>query len=139
MKSIGIIFKITMLLVASSLLVNGQNGIQDDKVYYEVEEMPVYPGGEDGLREFIAENVQYPENAKKNGITGKVFVSFVVDKTGKVTNVEIARSVDDDLDKEALRVIKTMQTWKPGKIDGKKVNVGFTIPIMFALCDSKDE
>lgn len=139
MKSIGIMLQMVILILVFSLSGNGQNEQQKDKVYYEVEEMPVYPGGKDGLRKFIMENVQYPENAKKNGTTGKVFVSFVVDKTGAATNAKIERGVDADLDKEALRVINALDNWKPGKIDGKNVNVGFTLPIMFALNDSKEK
>jgi protein TonB len=111
---------------------------QEDKkkkgdIYMEVDEMPVYPGGIEGLKNFLMENVTYPENAKKNKITGKVFVTFVVDEMGDVANAKIVRAVDPDLDKEALRVVNAMEKWTPGKQDGKAVKVQFTIPIQFAL------
>ncbi len=102
-------------------------------VYTEVEEMPEYPGGMEGLRNFLVENVTYPEKAKKNKITGKVYVSFVIDKNGAVTNTQIAKGVDPDLDKEAIRVVRLMEKWTPGKQDGKAVNVQLTLPIQFAL------
>lgn len=102
-------------------------------VYMIVEEMPVYPGGDSALRKYIAENVNYPEVAKKNGIQGKVYVTFVVDVDGSSTAVKIARGVDPSLDKEALRVVSSMPTWAPGKQDGKAVKVAYTVPINFAL------
>ena len=82
---------------------------------------------------FIASNVKYPQVAKENGITGKVFVQFVVSKDGSVKNVTIARGVDKLLDEEALRVIKSLPNWTPGKNRGVAVNVQFTIPINFQL------
>jgi protein TonB len=108
-----------------------------DDVYLTVEEMPEYPGGEEALRNDIASNVKYPEEAKKKGIQGKVYVSFVVDKNGKVNQAKIARGVDSALDKEALRVINSLKTWEPGKEKGKPVKVSFTVPINFVLDNAK--
>lgn len=102
-------------------------------VYMVVEEMPEYPGGLDGLKDFIVENVKYPEQAKKNKVEGKVFVSFVIDEQGNVTNAKVVRTVDPELDKEALRVVNQMQKWTPGKEKGETVKVQFTLPIQFAL------
>ena len=104
-----------------------------DDVFVVVEEMPEFPGGESALRQYIASEVKYPEEAKKGGIQGKVFVTFVVDKTGKAVNPKIARSASPSLDKEALRVVGSMPTWKPGKQKGENVAVQYTMPISFAL------
>jgi len=98
-----------------------------------VEEMPEFPGGETALRTYIAGAIKYPEDAKKAGIQGKVFVTFVVDKTGKVVDAKIARGASPSLDKEALRVTETLPAWKPGKQRGENVAVQYTIPIQFAL------
>ena len=102
-------------------------------VYFEVEKMPVYPGGMEALKSFIMDNVAYPENAKIEGITGTVYVNFIIDKKGNVTNEKIERGVETVLDKEALRVIGLMDRWKPGENDGKVVNVSVTLPIKFEL------
>jgi protein TonB len=105
----------------------------EEDVYLLADDKPEFPGGEDALKAFITANVDYPEEAKKNRITGKVFVSFVIDKEGKVVMVKIAKGVDPSLDKEALRVVNSMPAWKPGKHEGKLVKVKFTVPIAFAL------
>ncbi len=105
----------------------------DDYIYAVVEQMPEYPGGQMVLRKYIAENIKYPKEAQKKGIQGKVFVGFVVDKKGNVTDVKIVKGVDEFLDKEAVRVVKAMPKWKPGKEKGKPVNVNYTVPINFAL------
>ena len=113
--------------------------IQDGQVVFTVvEEMPEFPGGEKALRDFIVSTVKYPEDAKKDGIQGKVFVSFVVKSDGTVGNAKIARSANPLLDNEAIRVINLLPTWKPGKQGGKEVNVAYTIPVQFALDGGKD-
>ncbi|WP_346860327.1 TonB family protein [uncultured Draconibacterium sp.] len=104
-----------------------------DVVFFIVEDMPEFPGGDEALRQFIATNVKYPEDAKKNGIAGKVYISFVVDENGKVADTKVARGVDPSLDKEALRVVNLSPTWKPGKQRGEAVKVQYTVPISFAL------
>lgn len=101
--------------------------------FYVIEDKPEFPGGEAALLQWVAKNTQYPPIAKDMGIKGKVFVQFIIDKEGKVTNVEIIRGVDPSLDKEALRVVKSMPSWKPGKQRGKPVKVSFQIPINFTL------
>jgi TonB family protein len=106
---------------------------QDVNVFYIVEEMPEFPGGEDALRQYISEAVNYPDSANKNGIQGKVYVSFIVAKDGSVVDAKIARGVDPLLDKEALRVVSSLPKWEPGKQDGKPVNVSYTVPINFVL------
>ncbi len=106
---------------------------ESDKIFFMVETMPEFPGGELALRKFIAGNVNYPENAKKNGIQGKVYVSFVVSKDGSVRGAKIIRGVEPELDKEALRVVNQLPVWKSGLQKGEPVNVSYTIPISFVL------
>ena len=101
--------------------------------FYVLEDKPLFPGGEGGLQKYIAKNTKYPEIAKENGITGKVYIQFVINKKGKVTDVKLLRGVDPALDKEALRVIKALPDWKPGKQRGKAVKVSFQVPINFTL------
>lgn len=103
------------------------------QVFFIVEDMPEFPGGEMALRSFIANSIKYPVIAQENGIQGKVYVTFVVGRDGKVTNATIARGVDPSIDKEALRVVNTLPAWKPGKQRGKPVNVSYTVPINFVL------
>ncbi|WP_430816760.1 energy transducer TonB [Carboxylicivirga sp. RSCT41] len=105
----------------------------DAPVFFIVEDMPEFPGGEEALRKYIAQSVKYPVIAQENGIQGRVYVSFVVNTKGKVTDVKIARGVDPNLDKEAIRVVNAMPAWKPGKQRGKAVKVSYTVPINFVL------
>ncbi len=112
---------------------NANNTGTKDQVFVVVEEMPEFPGGEIALREHLAKAIKYPEDAKKAGIQGKVFVTFVVDKTGHVVDAKIARGASPSLDKEALRVTESLPDWKPGKQRGENVAVSYTIPIQFAL------
>ncbi|MEI6141125.1 MAG: M56 family metallopeptidase [Mariniphaga sp.] len=104
-----------------------------DQVFVVVEQMPEFPGGEQALREFIAKEVKYPDDAIKAKIVGKVFVNFVVSKEGKVINPKVVRGVSPSLDAEALRVVKILPIWKPGQQKGVNVAVSYTIPIAFAL------
>jgi len=98
-----------------------------------VEEMPMFPGGEVALLSYIAEHTQYPEVAKENNIQGKVIVRFCVTSKGGVDKVEILKGVDPELDKEAIRVVKTLPAFKPGKQGGKPVPVWYMVPINFTL------
>lgn len=121
---------------------NDENIVETDEdeevmVFQVVEEMPEFPGGENAMRKFIADNVKYPESAKKEGISGKVYVSFVISKDGEVKDAKVVRGVNSALDEEALRVINSMPDWTPGKQRGKKVDVQFTLPINFALGEEK--
>ncbi len=125
---------IVLFFLSAGLIGQAQDKEQKkDGVFFEVEEMPEYPGGYDGLKNFIVENVKYPEKAKKDKVEGKVFVSFVVDEKGSVTDAKVVRGVDSELDKEALRVINKMEKWTPGKEKGEPVKVQYTVPIQFAL------
>lgn len=124
-----------MVCVANLSAQDSENKKGD--VYYKVEEMPKYPGGEEALRVDIAKTVKYPEEAVKKGIQGKVYVTFVVNEQGKVVDSKIARGVAPSLDKEALRVMGELKTWTPGKQKGKLVKVSYTVPINFALGSGK--
>jgi periplasmic protein TonB len=106
---------------------------EEAQVFFIVEEMPEFPGGELALRKFIAQSIKYPVIAQENGIQGKVYVNFVVDKDGSVISAKIARGVDPSIDKEALRVVNSLPKWKPGKQRGKAVKVSYTVPINFVL------
>ncbi|SRR6056297_2228933 len=101
--------------------------------FFKIEKTPVFPGGSTGMLRFISSNVEYPRICVKEGISGIVYVKFVVDESGKVTNVELHRSVDPNLDKAALDVVKSMPDWKAGEQNGKKVAVWQVIPIKFVL------
>ncbi len=103
------------------------------EIFYIVEEMPEFPGGENALRQFISNNVHYPEMAQQKEIQGKVYVTFIVAKDGNVADARIVRGVDPSLDKEALRVVNSLPKWKPGKQRGQFVNVSYTVPIKFVL------
>ena len=105
----------------------------DEEIFMVVENMPEFPGGDLGLMKYIQKHVKYPAIAKEYNITGKVYVSFIVDRQGKVTNVKIVRGVDKNLDAEAMRVVKSLPRYTPGKQRGKAVRVMFTIPINFTL------
>jgi protein TonB len=110
-----------------------------DEIFMIVEDMPRFEGCADDactqqeIMRYIARNTKYPPIAKENNITGRVFISFVVDKTGEVIKVKILRGVDKYLDAEAVRVVGTMPTFKPGKQRGKAVNVQYNVPINFKL------
>jgi protein TonB len=98
-----------------------------------VEQKPIYPGGDIALLKFISDSTKYPEEALQNAISGKVYVQFVIDAEGYVTNVQIAKGVAPILDQEAIRVIKLMPRWTPGEQRGKPVSVSFVVPINFYL------
>jgi protein TonB len=102
---------------------------------FEIQEQPSFEGGEAGLMRYITDNIQYPQEAIENGIKGIVYIRFVVKSSGEVGEVQLLRSVDDLLDKEALRVVKSLPKWNPGKQNGNAVNVWFTIPINFKLSE----
>jgi len=106
-----------------------------DKIYDQVDQMPEFKGGMDALMKYMGDNVTYPEKAKEEKIEGKVFVSFVVNEKGKVTQAKIVKGANELLDKEALRVINKMPDWIPGKHEGKNVNVKMHLPINFKLDD----
>lgn len=107
---------------------------EEEVIFVVVESMPEFPGGQQALFKFLSENVKYPVIAQENGIQGRVICQFVVNKDGSIVDVEVVRSGGDpSLDKEAVRVIKSMPKWKPGKQRGKAVRVKYTVPVNFKL------
>jgi periplasmic protein TonB len=142
--------KMTFLAICL-LLSTGTIFAQDDKAYdiSAVEVMPGFPGGQDSMMQFIRKNTKYPKLAKENGVSGKVFVEFIIDQDGKVTDVTIKKGVkvtapdpkdqgDYDamaksMDDEAMRVIRSMPKWTPGSVGGKPVKVRYILPFNFKL------
>ena len=108
-------------------------GDPKDAVYTSVEQIPQFPGGMDAFSGFLTTNLRYPKSARKNKIQGRVIVTMVVEKDGSLSNIKIARSVSDDIDAEALRVVKLSPKWSPGIQNGRPVKVSFAIPISFML------
>lgn len=105
----------------------------EETVWVAVEEDPEFPGGLDALSQYLADNIQYPALARENGITGKVFVTFVVEKDGRVGQIKILRDIGGGCGAEAVRVVKAMPKWKPGKQSGKPVRTQFNLPVSFTL------
>ena len=107
--------------------------VEDNKVFTSVEQMPQFPGGEGELLKYISSHIKYPAIAMENNVQGRVVVQFVVTKDGSIGEVKVARGKDPDLDKEAVRVVKTLPKFIPGKMNGQAVNVWYTLPINFKL------
>ena len=107
---------------------------EEEVIFVVVESMPEFPGGQQAMMKYIGENIKYPVIAQENGIQGRVICQFVIEKDGKVTDIQVVRSSGEpSLDKEAVRVINSMPKWKPGKQRGKPVRVKYTIPVNFRL------
>ena len=106
---------------------------EETKVFDVVEVMPSFPGGQAALFEWLSKNIKYPVVAEENGVQGRVIVTFVVERNGSITDVQVVKSVDPSLDKEAVRVVKAMPHWIPGKQNGSAVRVKFTVPVTFRL------
>lgn len=107
--------------------------VVEEQVFTIVEEMPSFPGGEAALMKYLANNIKYPAIAKEANIQGTVFVTFVVDEKGDVKDVKVLRSLGGGTDEEAIRVVKSMPKWSPGKQRGKPVKVQYNLPIRFTL------
>lgn len=105
----------------------------EGEIFMIVEEMPEFPGGSEALQKYLAQSVRYPVIAQENGIQGRVYIQFVINQNGEVTNATILRGVDPSLDREALRVVEAMPKWKPGKQRNRPVRVSYTVPINFVL------
>lgn len=103
------------------------------KVFDVVEEMPSFPGGNGALMSYLQSNVKYPIVAQENGVQGRVQIGFVVEPDGSISGVKVVRSVDPSLDKEAMRVVRSMPRWNPGKQNGQAVRVKYTVPVLFRL------
>ena len=107
--------------------------VEETKVFDAVEQMPSFKGGDAALMEWLSKNIKYPVIAEENGIQGRVVATFVVERDGSITDVKIVKSVDPSLDKEAVRVLKSMPKWIPGKQNGQAVRVKYTVPVTFRL------
>lgn len=119
--------------IAPAKAATANKTVKNDTVYSVVETLPEFPGGMQGLLNYVAKNTKYPQNAVKNKIEGKVIINFIIEKDGSVTNVKPYRGVSPDLDKEAIRVISSLPKWKPGAQHGKPVRTAYTMPIAFKL------
>ena len=107
--------------------------VRKDEVFMVVENMPEYPGGNEAMFAFFAKNMKYPADAQKNKVQGRVFVTFIVDKDGAITDVQVVKPAYPSLDAEAVRLVKMMPKWKPGTQRGVPVRVKFTLPVVFKL------
>ena len=126
---------LSMMAVLCLMTANAQKTVvsqSNQNVYDQVEEMPEFPGGMPAMIEFLQTNIKYPKDAIKQDVGGKVMVMFVVETDGSISNVRVARKVFPSLDKEAVRVVKAMPKWKPGKEKGRPVRVNFTLPVVFS-------
>ena len=106
---------------------------EENKVFDIVEQQPLFPGGPAALMKYLSENTKYPVVAQENGVHGRVTVQFVVEKDGSISDVHVLRGVDPSLDKEAVRVVKSMPRWTPGKQNGITVRVNYRVPVLFRL------
>ena len=127
---------LSMMAVLCLMTANAQKTVvsqSNQNVFDQVEEMPEFPGGMPALIEFLQTNIKYPNDAKKQNVGGRVMVMFVVEPDGSISNVRVARKVFPSLDSEAVRVVKSMPKWKPGKEKGRAVRVNFTLPVVFNI------
>ena len=124
-----------MMAVLCLMTANAQKTVvsqSKQNVYDVVEQMPEFPGGMPAMIEFLQTNLNYPKDAKKQKVGGRVLVMFVVETDGSISNVRVAKKIFPSLDAEALRVVKAMPKWNPGKEKGKPVRVNFSLPIVFS-------
>jgi protein TonB len=110
----------------------------DDEVFVVVEEQAEFPGGLDSMYAYIVKNLKYPEAAKEKGIEGRVFVSFIIEKDGSISNVKLLRGIGGGCDEASVEMVKNMPKWKPAKQRGKPVRCQFTLPIKFELPKNKE-
>jgi len=137
----------TLILLTSCLLIQAQtadsakttenNNLKENKIEKEVflvvEEAPEFPGGQDAMMKFLADNITYPKEALDSLIHGTVYVNFIVEPDGSVSNIEVKRGIGGGCDEEAVRVIQMMPKWKPGTQRGEPVRVQYSLPIRFVL------
>ncbi len=125
----------SMMAVLCLMTANAQKTVvsqSKQNVYDVVEQMPEFPGGMPAMIEFLQTNLNYPKDAKKQNVGGRILVMFVVEADGSISNVRVAKKIFPSLDAEALRVVKAMPKWNPGKEKGKPVRVNFSLPIVFS-------
>ena len=130
---------LTVMSVLAILLMVNTNAMAqnkkaaNDKVLEKAEVMPEFPGGEQAMMDFVAKNVQYPQEARDKEISGRVLVGFIVEKDGSIGDVKVVKGIGGGCDEEAVRVVKAMPKWKPGKDKGKPVRVSYMMPFTFKL------
>lgn len=107
--------------------------VEEERIFEVVEVSPSFPGGQDAMYKFLNDNINYPTIAQENGVQGRVVLQFVVGRNGEITDVKVMKSVDPSLDREAVRVVKSMPRWMPGKQNGQAVKARFTLPVQFRL------
>ena len=132
-KNVSLKVALMMLVLLFSFMTSTAQTKKNDMVFDVVEVMPQFPGGQIAMMKYIMENMKYPEQAMKEGIQGRVTVRFIVEKDGSISDVKPVLSVHPLLHKEAVRVVKSMPKWSPGKHNGKPVRVRFNLPVMFKL------
>ena len=132
-KNVSLKVALMMLVLFFSFTTSTAQTKKNDMVFDVVEVMPQYPGGQIAMLQYIMKNIKYPEQAMKEGIQGRVTVRFIVEKDGSISDVKPVLSVHPLLNKEAVRVVKSMPKWSPGKHNGKPVRVRFNLPVMFKL------
>lgn len=132
-KNVSLKVALMMLVLLFSFTTSTAQTKKNDMLFSVVEVMPQYPGGQIAMLKYFMENIKYPEQAMKKGIQGRVAVSFIVEKDGSISDVKPILSVHPLLNKEAVRVVKSMPKWSPGKQNGKPVRVRFNVPVMFKL------
>ncbi|MBF1560963.1 energy transducer TonB [Segatella salivae] len=132
-KNVSLKVALTMLVLLFSFMTSTAQTKKNDMVFDVVEVMPQFPGGQIAMLQYIMKNMKYPEQAMKEGIQGRVAVRFIVEKDGSISDVKPILSVHPLLNKEAVRVVKSMPKWSPGKQKGKPVRVQLIVPIMFKL------
>ena len=122
-----------ILLVVNTNAMAQNKKAANDKVLEKAEVMPEFPGGDQAMMDFVAKNVQYPQEAKDKEISGRVLVSFVIEKDGSITDVKVVKGIGGGCDEEAVRVVKAMPKWKPGMDKGNPVRVHYVLPLIFKL------
>ena len=132
-KNVSLKVALMMLVLLFSFTTSTAQTKKNNMVFDVVEVMPQFPGGQIAMLKYIMENIKYPKQIMEEGIQGRVTVSFIVEKDGSISNVKPVLSVHPLLDKEAVRVVKSMPKWTPGKQKGKPVRVQFNVPVMFKL------
>ena len=132
-KNVSLKVALMMFVLLFSFMTSTAQTKKNDMVFDVVEVMPQFPGGQIAMLQYLMENIKYPEQAMKEGIQGRVTVRFIVEKDGSISDVKPVLSVHPLLNKEAVRVVKSMPKWSPGKHNGKPVRVRFNLPVMFKL------
>ncbi|MFA4853498.1 MAG: energy transducer TonB [Bacteroidales bacterium] len=132
-KILFVLIVTTLFSKTSTVFSQEIKEVKKSPVLTIVEIMPKFKGGEQAMYKWLSKKIKYPKNAKENEITGTVIITFVIEKNGSVSNVEILKGIGGGCEEEALRVIKLMPKWKPGKQSGVPVRVQFNLPIIFTL------